>query len=252
LLSGRDGPRNPFDILRWGIQKGQSMHLVVIGAGKIGSNFIELATEDGNEVVVIEEDEKVANEIADGYDCIVINADAAQEEALVEAGIDRADAVVSTTNYDSVNIMVMLLAQDHDVPSLVSVVRDPKHEAIFEKIGVNVIENPQSLIADYLYHSVRYPEVKDFMDVDSRTELVQITVDEGAPVAGVTLSEARRDGYISEDTVVVAVRRDDEVLTPKGDTDLRPDDIVTVFVNESEMDDAIGCFSSGENRNPEG
>lgn len=223
------------------------MYLIVVGAGKIGSNFVELATKDGNEVVVVEEDEIVANEIADKYDCMVLNADAAREEILIDAGIDMADAVVSTTNIDAVNIMVMLLAQEHDVPSLVSAVRDPKHDDIFEKIGVNVIENPQRLIADYLYHSVRYPAVKDFMDIGKQTELVQITVDEDAPVAGVDLMTARREGLISEDTVVVAVKRGDDILTPKGNTELLAGDLVTVFVNESKMDDAVDCFSTNGN-----
>lgn len=223
------------------------MYLIVVGAGKIGSNFIELATQDGNDIVVIEEDERVANEIADEYDCLVINADAAQDDVLVDAGIEKADAVVSTTNLDAVNIMVMLLAQEHDVPSLVSVVRDPKHDDIFEKIGVNVIENPQRLIADYLYHSVRYPAVKDFMDIGKQTELVQITVDENAPITGVDLTTARREGLISEDTVVVAVKRGDEILTPKGNTEIRAGDLVTVFVNESKMDDAVDCFSTNGN-----
>lgn len=225
------------------------MYLIVVGAGKIGSSFIELATNDGNDVVVIEEDETVANEIADEYDCIVHNADAAQDEVLVDAGIEKADAVISTTNRDSANIMVMLLAQEYDVPSLVSVVHDPKHDDIFEKIGVNVIENPQRLIADYLYHSVRYPAVKDFMDIGKQTELVQITVDEGAPVAGVDLTTARKEGLITENTVVVAVKRDDDVLTPTGDTEIRAGDLVTVFVNESGMDDAVGCFSTNDNGN---
>jgi len=222
------------------------MYLIVVGAGKIGSNFIELATKDGNEVVVIEEDEIVANRIADEYDCMVLNADAAQEEILVDAGIDEADAVISTTNLDAINIMVMLLAQEHDVPSLVSVVRDPKHDDIFEKIGVNMIENPQRLIADYLYHSVRYPEVKDFIDIDKQTELVQITVDEGASAAGISLVDARQQGVLTEDTIVVAVKRGDEIMTPKGSTVLQPGDLVTVFVNESSMDDAVRCFSSEE------
>jgi len=219
------------------------MYLIVVGAGKIGSNFIELATDDGNDVVVIEEDEEVANKTADEYDCMVLNADAAQDGILVDAGIDEADAIISTTNLDSVNIMVMLLAQEHDVPSLVSVVHDPKHDDIFEEIGVTVVENPQRLIADYLYHSVRYPGVKDFMEVGRRTELLQITVDEEAPVSGVALSDARERGLLTEDTVVVAVERGDEVLTPRGNTVLRPEDTVTVFVNESDMDDAVGFFS---------
>lgn len=223
------------------------MYLVIIGAGKIGSNLIELATKDGNNVVVIEEDEKVANEIAEEYDCMVLNEDAASEEILEDAGIDKADAVISTTNLDAVNIMVMMIAQEHDVPSLVSVVHDPNHHEIYERIGVNILENPQRLIADYLYHSVRYPAVKDFMDIGRQTELIQVTVEEDAPVAGVDLNTARNEGFLTANTVVVAVKRGDETITPRGDTELQVGDIVTVFVNESSIDEAIDTFSPNGN-----
>lgn len=224
------------------------MYFIVVGAGNTGSNLIELAMKDGNDVVVIEEDEEVANEVADEYDCMVLNQDAASEDALEDAGVERADAVISTTDDDSVNIMVMLLASEHEVPSLVSVVREPKHMGIYEKIGVNIVENPERLIADYLYHSVRYPQVKDFMDVGRDTELVQITVEDDASIVDVELGAARDEGILGEDTVVVAVKRDDEILTPKGSTVLQPGDLVTVFVNESAIGDAVEVFAPSSER----
>ncbi len=65
-----------------------------------------------------------------------------RKRTLKDANVDRADAVISTTNIDAVNIMVMLLSQEHDVPNLVSVVHDPENLPVFEKIGVTLIENP--------------------------------------------------------------------------------------------------------------
>ncbi len=223
------------------------MYLIIVGAGKIGSNLIDMATGEGNDVVVIEQDEEVANEISGTYDCLVLNADATEGDILEDAGIDRADAVISTTNIDAVNTMVMLLAREYDVPSLVSVVHDPTHIPIFEKIGVNIVENPQQLIADYLYHSVRYPGIEDFMTLSEESEFIEIKPMDGAPITEQPLSEVASAGVLPEDALVAAIKRDEEVLTPGGDTVIAPGDLVTVLVNEASADTVLSAFGHDSN-----
>ncbi|APX96120.1 potassium channel family protein [Natronorubrum daqingense] len=219
------------------------MYIVIIGAGSIGSNLIDLAVRDGNDVVVVERDETRANDVASRYDCLVLNADATNHATLRDADIERADAVISTTNVDAVNIMVMLLAQEHDVPNLVSVVHDTENLPVFEKIGVTLIENPQRLIADYLYHSVRYPGVSDFIDLDDETELVELTVTPDAPMDGHLLETANEDGTLPAGCLVVALKRDGEIRAPRGDTTIRARDDVTVFTDDATLADAVGAFT---------
>ena len=219
------------------------MYLIIIGAGSIGTNLIDLAVGDGNDVVVIESDEQRANDVSAEYDCLVLNADATNHGTLRDAEIDRADAVISTTDVDAVNIMVMLLAQEHDVPNLVSVVHDPENLPVFEKIGVNLIENPQRLIADYLYHSVRYPNVSDFIDLDEETELIELTVTEDAPMNGQLLATAKEDGALPEGCLVVALKREGEIRAPRGDTTVYAGDMVTVFTDDAALDDAVTAFT---------
>ncbi len=225
------------------------MYLIIVGAGKIGSNLIEMAASGGNDVVVIEQDADVASKISSTYDCLVLNADATDGTILEDAGIDRADAVISTTNIDAVNTMVMLLAREHDVPSLVSVVHDPSHIPIFEKIGVNIVENPQHLIADHLYHSVRYPGVKDFMKLSDDSEFIEIEPASGAPITKQSLAEAREQGLLSVETLVAAVKRESAVLTPKGETIIEAGDLVTVLVNNADVDDVLSAFGHRTNGN---
>lgn len=219
------------------------MYLIIVGAGKIGSNLIDMATSGGNDVVVIEQKEAVANEISTSYDCLVLNADATDDGVLSDAGIDRADAVISTTNLDTVNAMVMLLAREHDVPSLVSVVHDPNHISIFEKIGAHIVENPQRLIADHLYHSVRYPGIKNFMRLGNETEFIEVGVKERAPILDRPLQEAREQGVLPEDVLVAAIKRGEHVVMPKGDTTVEEGDLVTVLVDESSMNDLLRAFA---------
>ena len=205
------------------------MYIIVVGAGAIGTQFIDMATRAEHDVVVIEQHEGRANEAASRFDALVLNDDATSRETLEEAGIDEADAIVSTTDRDAVNIMVMLLAKEFEVPERVSVVHEPEHMPMFRDIGVNAIENPQQLIAEYLLRSVERPAVTDYMHLAGDAEIFEINVAETAPIASRTLAQADEEGLLDEDVLIIAVERGDETLTPKGGTEIRAGDAITVL-----------------------
>jgi trk system potassium uptake protein TrkA len=207
------------------------MYLIIIGAGDIGTPLVDLATEGGNEVVVIERDEERAERASRGYDCLVINDDATSRETLRDAGAERADALISTTDQDATNIMVCLLAQELSVPEIVSVVHNPEHMNVFRQIGVNTMQNPQSLIAEYLYRAVSRPSIVDFMHIGEEAEVFEIAVESDAPIAGMTLREADEAGLIGDETLIVAIERDeaDGPITPRGNTRIETNDLLTVY-----------------------
>jgi trk system potassium uptake protein TrkA len=206
------------------------MYLVIIGAGEIGTPLISLAASDGHDVVVVEKDPEVADAAAKLFDCLVLNQDGTRADVLEDAGITDADAVVSTTDSDATNVMTMLLADDYDVPTRVSVVRNEDHMSLFHRIGVTTIENPQRLIAEYLYRAVHRPSIEDVLHLAGDAEVFEISVSDRAPLSGHSLAEANERGFLGDDGVlVVAVERGDEVITPRGDTVIQPGDDVTVF-----------------------
>ncbi|MDS0474958.1 TrkA family potassium uptake protein [Natrinema sp. 1APR25-10V2] len=207
------------------------MYIVIVGAGDIGMPLIDIATRSGNEVVVLENDPERADRVAGVYDCLVLNDDATDNEALRDAGIDNADALISTTDRDPTNIMVCLLAQEHEVPNIVSVVHDPEHMSVFRQIGVNTMENPQELIAEYLYRAVARPAIVDYMRIGEQAEVFEIRVTEGAPIDGKTLIEAADEDLLDEDVLIVAIEREgeDPPITPRGNTRIEADDLLTVY-----------------------
>lgn len=207
------------------------MYIVIVGAGDIGSALLGIATAGNNEVVVIERDSERAERASKQFDCLVINDDAASKEVLQDAGAERADALISTTDQDATNIMVCLLAQELDVPNIVSVVHNPEDMALFERIGVNTMENPQNLIAEYLYRAVSRPSVVDFMHIGEQAEVFEISVTAGAPITGRTLKEANEKGILGDDVLIVAIERDSEAtpITPRGDTVIEAGDLVTTY-----------------------
>lgn len=221
------------------------MYLIVVGAGDIGGPLIDIATRSGNEVVVVEHDAARADEIASEYDCLVLNADATTKATLEDADAAQADAIISTTEHDATNIMVCLLAKELAIPTVVSVVHNPEHMALFEQIGVSTMENPQQLIAEYLYRSVARPAIVDYLRIGEEAEVFEITVTENAPIAGLTLQEAAQEGLLPKDVLVVAIERDGEEspVTPQGETVIHADDLLTVYSGfgaDPELTDVFG------------
>jgi trk system potassium uptake protein TrkA len=227
------------------------MYIIVIGAGETGTPLIEIATAGGNEVVVIERDAERAERASMNFDCLVINDDASSKGTLEDAGADRADALISTTDVDATNVMVCLLAQELEIPEVVSVVHDPEHMELFRQIGVNTMENPERLIAEYLYRAVKRPSIVDFMRIGEQAEVFEITVKENGPIAGMTLQEANEAGLIGDETLIVALERnhDAEPITPSGGTRIEPGDLVTVYSASGATPDLTDIFGHTEDRN---
>lgn len=207
------------------------MYIIIVGAGDIGRSVIDIATQSGNEVVVIENDRERAEWAADTFDCLVLNDDATVMDTLEDAGIDQADAIISTTERDATNIMICLLAKEFEIADIISVVNNPEHLGLFERIGINTMENPERLIAEHLYRAVERPSVVDFMQIGEHAEVFEIIVSEDAPVAGYTLHEADQEGLLTDDILIVAVERpnQDDPITPRGSIRIEPGDLLTVY-----------------------
>ena len=93
---------------------------------------------------------------------------------------------------------------------------------VFHRIGVHVMENPQRLIAEYLYRAVSRPQLIDFMQLSGNAEIFDIAVAEESAIAGKTLAEAAGEGLLAEDILIVAINPpgDEPPIIPKGGTQI--------------------------------
>lgn len=100
-------------------------HVVIAGAGNVGFRVAQLMAAAGRPVVVIERQADSRNATAlraEGHHVIV--ADAALEESLALAGVDRASVVLALTDSDAVNLKVALAVRGHglEVPVVIRLI----------------------------------------------------------------------------------------------------------------------------------
>jgi len=223
------------------------MYIIIVGAGNIGRPLIEIATGEGNDVAVVERDEPKAEQIAAIHDCLVLNADTTTKETLRDAGAQRADALIFTTDQDATNVMVCLLGKELEVPHLVSVVHKPDHMDMFRRIGVNTMQNPQRLIAEYLYRAIQRPTIIDYMRVGDEAEVFEIRVGEHAPIAGETIQQAATRGLLGDEMLIVAIDRGGaRSITPGGNTEIQTGDVVTMYSGTGATPDVTEIFGRFE------
>jgi trk system potassium uptake protein len=205
------------------------MRIIVVGAGTVGSCVISLAAAEKDEVVVIESDPDRAREVSREFDVTVLDADATVGETLRDAGAERADGLIVTTSDDAVNLMVVSIAVDLGVPSVVSVVNEKEHTSFFRRLHANVMENPEEVVAAHLYNAAKRPRVHDFVALPEDSQLFRLELTAKSPLVGRTVAQSEREGRLPGTLQAIAFLRKGKKALVTPETNLQEGDLVTFY-----------------------
>jgi len=214
------------------------MYIVIVGAGGIGQKLTDIALKNKDDVVVIEKDKEKCEEFSKKYDAVVINADATVKETLESAEIDKADALVTTAD-DATNLLVISIAKNMGVKSLVSVVNNEESKPMFLEKGANIVGNPNALMAEYIYRAVKRPLIKDFMSLGGHAEIFKIVLPDDSKLVGKKLKDMDLPKRVS----IIAIERNSDIIIPIPETTLAAGDTVTVLAREDKIDKAVELFA---------
>ena len=211
------------------------MRIVVAGAGNIGRHLANDLNERGHQVTVIEQDTAVvdrAQEDAPGVSFIL--GDACEPWVLDKAEVRTCDVMVAATGDDEDNLVISVLSkQEYGVPHVVARVNHPKNEWLFtEAWGVDVPMSPPHVLTALVEEAVTVGDLVRLLKLErGQVTLVELTIDETAPVAGRPLYELR----LPPDSAIVAILRRGHVVIPQPETQLvAGDEIMAIATQEAE------------------
>ncbi len=203
-------------------------HTVVCGLGRVGQEVARFLAASGKRVVAVDRDE---SRLAD-VPCPSVHGEATDDDVLLQAGIQRAGALVAALDTDADNLFVTLAcrAMRPDL-QIIARARNEASEPKLRRAGADRVVNPQQLGGDRMAAFVTQPHVVEFMDVvmhDNEIEfrLEQFVVPVGSSLAGQSLRSARvRD---RSGALVLALRRPggDFVTNPAAETEVGAGDVM--------------------------
>jgi trk system potassium uptake protein TrkA len=109
------------------------MFILIVGAGRVGSSLARAMLKDGHEVSCLDEDPESQARLAVGMERAWEDTGGQftvgtglEVDALLAAGIERADAFVAATDGDNTNIVISQIARRRfGVPTVIARVLDP-------------------------------------------------------------------------------------------------------------------------------
>ncbi|MEX1004311.1 MAG: Trk system potassium transporter TrkA [Acidimicrobiia bacterium] len=214
------------------------MRIVIVGAGAVGSYLAERLSIEGQDVVVIEDDEDRAAELQDRIDALVINGNGASPAVLQEAGVDRSDLLIAVSNSDGANVLACHVAAELGVKRTVARVEDPDMREALVGLEVDFVIDPGEAAAKELLALVHQSGVSEVVEFgDGELVLVGATIPRTSRLIGWPLSELRanRDDW---DWVVAALVRHGETTVAHGETVIEPEDHVLVMVRSDDVERA--------------
>jgi len=116
------------------------VYAIVIGCGRAGAEIASRMSDQGHSVVVIDRDRGAFHRLSDSFSGTTLVGQAIDEDLLVAAGIERADAVIATTYGDNSNLIAVQLARKRfNVERAIARVKDPVRASAFAKLGFETI-----------------------------------------------------------------------------------------------------------------
>ena len=207
------------------------MKIVIAGAGVVGESLCSELSAEGNDVILIEKEEKILNRLVETYDITGLVGNGASYETLLEAGTDTADIFIAATESDELNIISSIIAKKLGTKFTIARVRNPEYSSnmqfVREGLGISLMINPEQETAKSIANKLMFPvalSVENFFG--QRAGFISIRVQKDNFLNGMQLKELE---FSSKDKVIICtVRRGEDVFIPSGDFTILEGDIVHI------------------------
>jgi voltage-gated potassium channel len=197
-------------------------HFIICGFGRVGRQVARDLRAAGATYVIVDEDPR-NREYAGGVGVRFILSKPSEDDALRDAGIERARAVVACVDSDAENIFIALTARELR-PDIAIVARAAleESESKLRRAGADRIVSPYKASGAEMARLALHPNVTGAMDVAAEYRLEEIAVTAGCAGVGQAVADVRGGSFI------VAIRRADGSFHPQppAETLLREGDVL--------------------------
>ncbi|MEF8813207.1 MAG: Trk system potassium transporter TrkA [Halovenus sp.] len=204
------------------------MHVVIIGAGQVGTSTAA-SLEQEHDVVVVEIDEDRAKQLQYELDVLTLAGNGVDIDVLEEAGVADADLFIACTSDDRANLVACGTARTLGDPFTVARTKAVEYLRTWERnndaFDADLLLCTDLLTAENIVRVIGLPAAIDTDPfVDGLVQMAEFEIGADSPVTNQTIAEADR----FESLTFTGLFRNGELLFPKGGTVIEPGDRAVV------------------------
>jgi trk system potassium uptake protein TrkA len=208
------------------------MNIIIIGDGKVGYTIAQHLAKENHDITIIDNRENALKKADDSLDVMCIKGNGARKSVLLEAGIKNADILIAVTSRDEINMVCCMVAKKICNIRTVARIRDPEYYEEFsdlqQNVGIDIVINPEHAAAIEIANILQFPSAMNIEPCfGGRIRMVEFRVRKEDMLNGASLSEL--GSRWPDNTLVVAVEREQEVHIPDGDFAFQEGDKIYVM-----------------------
>lgn len=227
FVAAREKVRRALDI--FGHPEREARRVIIVGAGHIGLSVAREIEERhaSVKVRVIEVNKRQAEQAADQLArTVVLFGDGLDSQVLAEAGAPEAEAIISVTNDDEVNILTAVLAKQAGTRRALALVNNTSYGPLTRSLNIDAYINPRATTVSTIMQHVRRGRIKALQAIhEGEAEVIEAEALATSPLVGRPLREVP----IPEGVIIGAIVRKEAVLYPRGETVVEAGDRVVTL-----------------------
>ena len=219
-----------------------SGHTIVCGFGRVGQKAAEELLEHEEKVVVIEQEEHVIDRYKKIKGLYYIKGDSTKDANLLEAGIHRAKAIITTLPSDSDNLYVVLTARELCAHILIiSRASNPDNVKKLKIAGANNVILPDIVGGAHMAMLVITPDINEFLDNISIQGEAEVNLEEVSfpdvpeNIKYRTLRELDARNRFGVNVIGFRTAEGDYIINPGPDTKLIPNSKLFVLGTQKQI-----------------
>ncbi len=220
------------------------MYIIVVGGGRLGYYLTKALLNEEYEVLIIERDANISQAIASEIGSVCLHGDGCEAATLAEAGTGRADMLIAVTGDDEDNLVACQVAKHKfNVPRTIARIRNPKNEALFKKLGIDVTVSTTNIILERIEREMPSRPLTHLLDIREKgLEIVEVIIPPGSTTVGKQVKELS----LPPDSILsLIIRKERKPIVPTTGTVLHAEDQV-IAVTRPESEDALRTALTGK------
>jgi trk system potassium uptake protein TrkA len=221
--------------------KKQARNVMILGASKTSFYLAKLLISAGITVKIIELNESRCQEFSNALpEAVVIHGDGASQELLLEEGLENTDGFVALTGMDEQNILVSIVATNHNVPKVIAKVNRVELAEMAEKLGLDSIASPKKTVSNIICRYARALENSMGSNVETLykimgggAEALEFNVGYDFKAADVQL----KDVSLKQGVLIAGIIRARKTIIPSGSDVILPGDRVVIVASGKKFSD---------------
>ena len=205
------------------------MKIIIAGAGAVGTHLAKLLSRERQNITLMDDNEERLSMLSSNFDLMTVVASPTSINGLENVGARDADLFIAVTPDESRNMTACMLASNLGAKKTVARIDNyeyllPRNKDFFHKLGVDSLIYPEMLAAKEIVSSIRMSWVRQWWEFyGGALILIGTKMREKAEIIDVPLYKL---GGPTLPYHIVAIKRGNETLIPRGDDAIRLNDIV--------------------------